>query len=493
MKPDLGIRAMFRLLLGVAVAGLTGFAVVAFRTIDEVRSGAAEFAHNRVAVEVARDFASPSQALLTFQPLLLEGQGAPGPEDAKRLADILRLARERLEAGHKHYLEVLSPGRLRDLVTVDAYETAEAWFRVAEEEYIPAIERGDPDRASRIRRDEMDPLFQRNRAADEEIGRLADDWRAANRMQVAATVRRRTWQLVAVGAATLIAQLLLGLVIDARVGSTTRQLEATLEELRRKSAEVEAFVYIVSHDLRAPLVNLQGFAREMETSCAALKRTVGSVSLPQDVQASLDQILDSDMHGALHFITAASSRFERLIECLLQLSRQSQEAYELREIDTQGLVQAKLAGLREEIDRSGASIVLGDLPGLDGDSTALGLVIENLLANSIKYRDPGRSLVVSVGGHRRKGAAEVWVRDNGVGIPAGGLSRLFKVFQRLRPDLAGGEGMGLAIAHRIVERHGGRMWAESQEGQGTTFFFSLPLKANLPSMTSEEARGHERK
>jgi signal transduction histidine kinase len=80
-----------------------------------------------------------------------------------------------------------------------------------------------------------------------------------------------------------------------------------------------------------------------------------------------------------------------------------------------------------------------------------------------------------------------------VGIPAGGLSRLFKVFQRLRPDLAGGEGMGLAIAHRIVERHGGRMWAESQEGQGTTFFFSLPLKANLPSMTSEEARGHERK
>ena len=296
---------------------------------------------------------------------------------------------------------------------------------------------------------------------------------------------------MAAGVTTLIVQLLLGVIIDARVASSTQHLQATLEELRRKNAEVEAFVYIVSHDLRAPLVNLQGFSRELEMNCIDLKRMLGSLQMPEAVKASVEHILDSDFKRALHFIASASSKFERLIDSLLQLSQQDRQNYNLVPIDIRGLVRGAQAALQTEIDHAGASIVVEELPNCSGDNIALSLVFSNLLTNALRYRDHSRSLVVRVGGRREKDTVHVWVSDNGVGIPAPGMSRLFRVFQRLHPELAPGEGIGLAVVQRIIERHNGRVWAESTVGAGTTFHFLLPvMKSSAPVTEVQELLNH---
>lgn len=490
---DFGIRAQLRLLIGAALGGLAVFALLAFVTIDEIGAGSPEFAHNRVAGEVGRDFAAPSQSLLSIYPFFSQPVTVSAPADVERLKLLLLQAHAKLEAGHQHYLPTLAPGHLRDLVAVNAYVSAEEWFYLAENEYMPAIERGDLVEANTIRAEEMEPLFQRNSDACEEIGRLSDKWRDANRAGVAATVHSRTWQLAAWGAAVLLVQILLGAVIDARVGASKRQLQATLEELRRKDATVGAFVHIVSHDLRTPLVNLQGFSSELDSSYMDLKKILGGLDMPDDVRASVGRVLESDIKDALYFISAASSRFKRLIDCLLQFSRLDREEYVLAPIHTRSLVQNTLGELQSEIEQAGASVVLDDLPDLAADSSALGLVFNNLLSNAVKYRAPGRKLIVRVGGQTEKGMAHVWVGDNGVGIPARAMPRLFKIFQRLHPDLAPGEGMGLAVVQRIVELHRGKVWAESTADVGTTIHICLPtLKPSAFARTIEEIKHHAR-
>jgi signal transduction histidine kinase len=119
-------------------------------------------------------------------------------------------------------------------------------------------------------------------------------------------------------------------------------------------------------------------------------------------------------------------------------------------------------------------VTVDALPGALGDVTAIGQVFSNLISNALKYQQPGRPGRIGIGGKYEDGVAHYWVRDNGVGIPASAEQRLFQVFQRFHPDLAPGEGMGLAIVKRIVERHGGKVWAEGEEGVGTTFNVTLP-------------------
>ena len=280
--------------------------------------------------------------------------------------------------------------------------------------------------------------------------------------------------------------------LEDRVAERTKQLEATVGELRRKNEEVEAFVYIVSHDLRAPLVNVQGFARELEDGCARLKKLLAANPHLESEGSAIREILEDDMAGALRFISASSAKFERLIDALLGLSRQGRQVYTMVPIDVQELVANTVLTLQQMIAEAGATVKVGSLPAVTADATALGQVFSNLIANSIKYRSPQRPLVVDVGGQVEEDWVRYWVRDNGLGIPESGKSRLFQVFQRLHPAQAPGEGMGLAITHRIVERHGGQIRAESKEGEGSAFLFSLPLQADGATRASEEVRADER-
>jgi PAS domain S-box-containing protein len=274
--------------------------------------------------------------------------------------------------------------------------------------------------------------------------------------------------------------------LEIRVVERTRELEITVEELQRKNQEVEAFVYIVSHDLRAPLVNVQGFVRELEESCKRLKEVLQTYPNWELCWNGVEPILNEEMGGALHYISASAAKFERLIDALLGLSRQGRQVYHLTRVNVWDLATNAVATFQQAIAEAGAEVEVGSLPSVTADATALGQVFSNLIGNCLKYRSPDRPLKIEVGGQVETGMVHYWVRDNGLGIPEYGMTKLFQVFQRFHSRQAEGEGMGLAIAHRIVERHGGRIWAESWEGQGATFHFSLPAS---PVLTTRSTQG----
>lgn len=261
---------------------------------------------------------------------------------------------------------------------------------------------------------------------------------------------------------------------DDRLLAANRTLGQRTQELARKNEEVEAFVYIVSHDLRAPLVNLQGFSRELQLSCDTLVHHLAGAPLPEGTLAAVRELTEVEIPSSLRFISASTAKFERLINALLQLSRSGRRELRPEALDMNALVATTLDSLQRSIEESGTEIVVGSLPAAVADATAVGQLLSNLVTNALRYLQPGRAGRIELGGGPENGANRYYVKDNGVGIPPAAQKRLFQVFQRFRPDLAEGEGIGLATVKRIVDRHGGRIWVESTEGTGTTFHFTLP-------------------
>lgn len=261
---------------------------------------------------------------------------------------------------------------------------------------------------------------------------------------------------------------------DDQLRTINRELRQRTDELARKNEEVEGFVYTVSHDLRAPLVNLQGFSGELQRSCDALAKLLAGASLSAQTAAEVRQLFEDEIPTSLRFISASTSKFERLINALLELSRTGRREFRPQVLDMSALVMSTLDSLQRSVAESGAEIVVGALPPARGDATAVGQVLSNLVTNALRYLQPGRPGRIELGGESEDGVSRYFVKDNGVGIPETAQRKLFQVFQRFRPDLAQGDGIGLATVKRIVERHGGRIWAESVEGAGTTFLFTLP-------------------
>ncbi len=252
-----------------------------------------------------------------------------------------------------------------------------------------------------------------------------------------------------------------------------QELSRRSEALAKKNEEVEAFAYIVSHDLRAPLVNIQGFAQQLDMSCHALIKCLREAALPSTIQTSVQAIIDEDILVSLRFIRASTDKYQRLIDALLTLSRTGRQDYKSEDIDMDALARTTLDSLRQNITKGDTQIKLGPLPRTLGDLTAIGQVFSNLIANALNYLQPGRPGVIEIGGESQDGMNHYWIGDNGVGIPETAQRRLFQIFQRFHPKLAQGEGMGLAITKRIVERHSGTIWVNSQEKIGTTFHFTL--------------------
>ncbi|MDR3536620.1 MAG: PAS domain S-box protein [Acetobacteraceae bacterium] len=245
-------------------------------------------------------------------------------------------------------------------------------------------------------------------------------------------------------------------------------------EISRKNEEVESFVYIVSHDLRAPLVNLQGFSKELELCCAELETAVARLPLAAAQTQELMAIVRDDIPGTLHFIAASVGKFDRLINALLMLSRTGQQAYRADPLDVRAIAGTTLDMMRRATETAGAHIVLGALPVAWGDATAVGQVFANLIENALKYAHPERPPEIEIDGTVVGGLAQYSVRDNGIGIPRHAQTRLFQVFQRFHPERASGDGIGLAAIKRIVERLGGTIWATDAPNSGSIFRFTLP-------------------
>jgi light-regulated signal transduction histidine kinase (bacteriophytochrome) len=265
--------------------------------------------------------------------------------------------------------------------------------------------------------------------------------------------------------------------LELRVADRTVELTAKANELARRSAqqaqqaeqlreaneELEAFSYSVSHDLRAPLRAVDGFARMLE----------------------LDHSGNLDETGRRYVerVRAGAQQMGQLIDGLLAFSRLQRQAMTIQPV----LFAALVDDVWQELapDRAGRTVelVVGDLPSADGDPRLLRHVVANLLGNALKYtrgRNPARIEVGYDGG-------AYFVRDNGAGFDLRYADKLFQVFQRLhKAEEYEGTGVGLALASRIVTRHGGRIWADAALGRGATFFFTVPSEEAADAVHTEE-------
>jgi len=239
-----------------------------------------------------------------------------------------------------------------------------------------------------------------------------------------------------------------------------KRVHAELHELnlRLQSAnkELESFSYSVSHDLRAPLRAVDGYALMLEEDYAAK--------------------LDDEGRRLLGVVREGAAQMGRLIDDLLHFSQVGRKPIARDRFGMDALVREVVAALVGPEAKT--RVEIGELPAVESDRALLKQVWTNLVSNAVKYSGKSERPIVKIGAQREGGEQIYWVRDNGAGFDMRYYGKLFGVFQRLhRADEFEGTGVGLAIVQRVVMRHGGRVWAEGEVGKGACFFFALPVEA----------------
>jgi PAS domain S-box-containing protein len=259
---------------------------------------------------------------------------------------------------------------------------------------------------------------------------------------------------------------------------TQRKLDE--EKLANLVKEIKNFAYIVSHDFRAPLTNIKGFAGELEevVNSVAPAILMGLSQMSEKERERAIEALEKDLPEALAFINSSVSKMDHLIDAILSLSRLERGELHFERLDMNLLTQEILNEFSRQLNRCNIKVDVGPLPETVGDRLAMEQVITNLLNNAIKFRDPNRPQEVKISGRRFPGETAFVVRDCGRGVEQIYLSQIFQAFHRGSIVDVQGEGMGLAYVRTLVRRHGGRIWCESTPGQGACFTFTV--SDNLP-------------
>jgi signal transduction histidine kinase len=268
-------------------------------------------------------------------------------------------------------------------------------------------------------------------------------------------------------------------------------LEATVDvrtaDLREANDEIQRFAYIVSHDLRSPLVNIMGFTSELEQlrddifkRIAAL-RPASSPAAPvaagetEPVIEEEDKQLAQDFSEALEFIKSSIAKMDRLISAILNLTREGRREFEPVPIDTRELIEAIVTTVAHQAAEAEARIRIDPLPQIVSDRLALEQIFSNLIDNALKYLKPGVPGDISVRGRTKLGFAIFEVADNGRGIDPRDHQRIFDLFRRAGAQDRPGQGIGLAHVRTLVRRLGGTMSVSSELHFGSTFTITLPI------------------
>ena len=254
-------------------------------------------------------------------------------------------------------------------------------------------------------------------------------------------------------------------------------VEARTAALSQANEEIQKFAYIVSHDLRAPLVNIMGFTTELEAATDTIggfirdRAAEPGAGVPADVIAAIAE----DVPEAFRFIKTSSTKMDGLIGAILKLSREGRRVLAPERLRMRTVVENIAANLKHRLDETGAEIVVQPLPDLIADRLAIEQVFGNLLDNAAKYLAPGRPGVITERGTATGPLAIFEVEDNGRGIAPGDHERVFELFRRSGQQDVPGEGIGLAYVRQLVYRLGGTIELDSTFGEGTIFRLSLPL------------------
>jgi signal transduction histidine kinase len=274
---------------------------------------------------------------------------------------------------------------------------------------------------------------------------------------------------------------------DLRV--LNRELETRVQtrtaELSRANDEIQRFAYIVSHDLRSPLVNVMGFTSELELALKPLKRVVDWMvanapdRLPKDVKDSVEL----EMPEAIGFIRSSTQKMDRLINAILRLSREGRRTLTPEPLTMNLLAQGLIDNVRHRLSERGADAeVEGELPDLVSDRLAIEQVFGNLIDNAVKYLSPARPGLITIRGGHEAGLLVYEIADNGRGIAPQDHERIFELFRRSGAQDQMGEGIGLAHVRALMYRLGGTITCTSELDHGSTFRLSFP--PNLSNQAS---------
>ena len=247
------------------------------------------------------------------------------------------------------------------------------------------------------------------------------------------------------------------------------------DELFEKNKELERVIYVTSHDLRSPLVNINGFSRELEFALNNLSDILSVVKVDNDVKEKIIKLIEDEIPESLNYIKKSIIKMDQLLNGLLQLSRIGRNAVTFYDIDMNELISDVIHNFDYEIKNRKINVKVGDLPLCKGEPMQINQLFSNLVDNAIKYLNPEKKGEIKITGVKKKKEIIYCVEDNGVGIPKESKEKIFDLFQRLNPENIVGDGIGLNIVKKIVGIHKGEIRVESERDKGAKFYVSLPV------------------
>jgi signal transduction histidine kinase len=249
---------------------------------------------------------------------------------------------------------------------------------------------------------------------------------------------------------------------------------------------METLMHVISHDLRAPIVTIQGFCQELTMACDRLKTLFEEEALSDTVRDHINPLVTQDIPEAVRFIRAGADSVNTVTSGILRLIRLGQMNIQWERLDVNRLMMGIVSSMEFQLKKKGVVLQIEDLPDCMGDEVLVTQVFANLIDNAQKYLEPSRSGEITISGKIVNGRAAYAITDNGIGIPSEQHATIFRLFNRLSPLQGKGEGLGLAIVQRIIDRHQGQIEVESVPGNGTTFHVFLPRVIDV-----EEGGHHE--
>jgi signal transduction histidine kinase len=287
---------------------------------------------------------------------------------------------------------------------------------------------------------------------------------------------------------------------ETRLRDAYANLETVVDErtadLREANNEIQRFAYIVSHDLRSPLVNIMGFTSELEELSGDIFRRIGGLThVPADgppladgevTLEGPDKQLSTDFSEALGFIKSSIAKMDRLISAILNLTREGRREFVPEKIDTRELIEAIVSTLAHQSAEAQAEIHVAPLPDLVSDRLALEQIFSNLIDNAIKYLKAGAPGEIRIRGRTKLGYAIFEISDNGRGIDPKDHQRIFDLFRRAGTQDKPGQGIGLAHVRALVRRLGGTMSVSSELNTGSTFTITLPITWNTSNRNADQ-------
>jgi len=255
--------------------------------------------------------------------------------------------------------------------------------------------------------------------------------------------------------------------------AAAERLRILTQELEAKNNDLEMLIHAASHDLRSPLVNVQGFASVIGEQAEAVRFVLNDAVAGRPPARESADAITGEIQDAVRFIGAGAQKMDGLLKGLLAFSRLGRAAPELQAVDTTALVKQSLSATQYQIEECGANVTVDVLPPCLADSGLLDQAFSNLIDNAIKYRDPSRPLRLRISGSVQGGRSIYRFEDNGIGIAPEHRGKIFELFHRLDPRKNNGYGIGLAVVRRAIERLGGSVTVDSVPDGGTAFVLSL--------------------